>query len=233
MRINKYLSECGYCSRREADRLIEERRITIDGIPAEMGADVGDGNIVRVDGKKIERSSFTYLAFCKPRGIVCTFQKKEKMNLAEFLDLDVYVSYAGRLDKDSEGLLLLTNDGSLSNALMTAGRGHEKEYVVKVRGRLDETVINKLEEGVYLEEIDRTTRPCKAWISAPDEFHIILTEGINRQIRRMCKAVSLHVEELKRIRIENIMLGGLEPGKYRNLTSDELAELKRIVSSGA
>ena len=233
MRINKYLSECGYCSRREADRLIEEGRITIDGRAAEMGAQVSEESIVCVDGKKVERAKFTYLAFNKPKGYVCTFQEKEEHNLTEILDLPVYVAYAGRLDKDSEGLLLLTNDGTLSNLLMTAGDVHEKEYVVRVKGELTEDKMESFQKGLYLEEIDRNTRPCRAWITGRDEFHIVLTEGINRQIRRMCKAVHLHVESLKRIRIANILLGDLKTGKYRELTEEELSKLKRTVNGHA
>lgn len=233
MRINKYLSECGYCSRREADRLIEEGRITIDGHTAEMGAQVGEESVVRVDGKKVERIKFTYLAFNKPKGYVCTFQEKEEHNLTEILDLPVYVAYAGRLDKESEGLLLLTNDGSLSNLLMTAGDVHEKEYVVKVTGELTEEKMESFRKGLFLEEINRNTRPCRAFITGRDEFHIILTEGINRQIRRMCKAVHLRVDSLKRIRIANILLGDLKTGQYRELSEKELSELKRTVGSHA
>ncbi len=228
MRINKYLSSCGFCSRREADRLIEDEKVFINGILAEMGAKVCKGDKVEVNGQKILHPlNHTYIAFYKPRGVVCTLSKKEKNNLYDYLKFDKYITYAGRLDKDSEGLLLLTDDGDLINRLMTGRYAHEKEYVVKVFGNIDNEKIEAMEKGLYLREIKRKTKPCKAFITDHDEFHIILTQGINRQIRRMCESVGLRVKELKRIRIENINLSGLKVGERRSLTTSEINELKK------
>lgn len=232
MRINKYLSECGYCSRREADRRIEEGRVFINGIPADKGAQVEAGDSVFADGYEIKPlAKHTYLAFYKPRGVVCTLSEKEGKSLRAYLDMPGHITYAGRLDKESEGLLLLTDDGDLIDRLMTGRNGHEKEYVVTVRGELTEEKMARMRSGMHLEEIDRDTRECKAWITDDQEFHIILTQGINRQIRRMCKAVRLQVLQLKRIRVENIELGTLRSGQYRNLTAEETKELLKRAGS--
>ena len=230
MRINKYLSECGYCSRREADRLIEDGAVLINGAIAELGAAVSAGDTVVVNGKPVEPpESHTYYIFNKPEGVVCTLSDKEGRSLKEYFSGGRHITYAGRLDKDSHGLLIMTDDGSLIDALMTGRNGHEKEYIVTVSGNLDTEKIKAMENGLYLREINAQTRPCRAWISGKNEFHIILTQGINRQIRRMCKAVGMRVTDLKRIRIENIRLGGLENGRYRKMTDDEITELKNRV----
>lgn len=229
MRINKYLSECGVCSRREADILIENKKVIVNGAPAEFGMQVDDNDEVIVDGKKIKPvEAKTYLAFNKPKGIVCTSEKREENNLIDYLGYEKRITYAGRLDKDSEGLLLLTDDGELIDALMTGSNGHEKEYVVTVSGDLTDEKISRLSKGVYLKELNRTTRPCKAWKTAENEFHIILTQGINRQIRRMCRSVGLKVTKLVRIRIDGIYLGKLPTGKYRNLTDGEVKSLMNL-----
>ncbi len=228
MRINKYLSECGYCSRREADRLIEEGQIRINGRPAEKGAQVEDGDEVTVNGRLIKPlAEHTYLAFHKPRGVICTLSDKEGKSLKDFLKRPGHITYAGRLDKESEGLLLLTDDGDLIDHLMTGRYGHEKEYVVTVKGDLTKEKIVRMQKGMHLEEIGRDTKPCRAWISRDQEFHIVLTEGINRQIRRMCKALHLQVLKLQRIRVENIELGTLQSGDSRKLTKKETEELLR------
>ena len=227
MRINKYLSECGYCSRREADRLIEEGAVIINGVKAELGASVGADDIVVVNGEPVEPPrDHTYYIFNKPAGVVCTLSDKEGRSLKDYFSGRRHITYAGRLDKDSHGLLIMTDDGDLIDALMTGRNGHEKEYIVTVSGDLDTEKIKAMENGLYLREINIETRQCKAWISGKNEFHIILTQGINRQIRRMCKAVGMRVIDLKRIRIENIRLGGLESGRYRKMTDDEITELK-------
>ncbi len=229
MRINKYLSECGVCSRREADILIENRKVIVNGMPAEFGMQVDRNDEVIVDGKKIKPvDSKTYLAFNKPKGIVCTSEKREENNLIDYLGYEKRITYAGRLDKDSEGLLLLTDDGELIDALMTGSNGHEKEYAVTVSGSLTDEKINRLSKGVYLKEINRTTKPCQAWKTAENEFHIILTQGINRQIRRMCRSIGLKVTKLVRIRIDGIYLGKLPTGKYRNLTDGEVKSLMNL-----
>lgn len=232
VRINKYLSECGVCSRREADSFIEKGLVRVNGRPAEPGMQVEEGDEVTVKGTPVHPvQEKTVLAFNKPKGIVCTAEKREKNNLADYLDYPKRVTYAGRLDKDSEGLLLLTDDGDLIDALMTGSNGHEKEYVVRVAHTLTDEKINRLAQGVYLAELDRTTKPCKVWRTGEDEFHIILTQGINRQIRRMCKNTDLRVTSLKRIRVANIRLGDLKSGEYRELTKEELAGLRRIVAN--
>lgn len=228
MRINKYLSECGVCSRREADILIEKKQVIVNGNFAQFGMQVEDTDVVKVSGKIVKQLvEKTYLAFNKPRGIVCTAEKREENNLIDYLGFEKRITYAGRLDKDSEGLLLLTDDGDLIDALMTGKNGHEKEYVVEVAHSLTDEKIDKLASGVHLKEINRTTRACKVWRSGENEFHIVLTQGINRQIRRMCKNVGLRVVTLKRIRIENIKLGDIAVGEYRKLAETELNELKK------
>ena len=230
MRINKYLSECGYCSRREADRLIEAGRVRINSGLCEPGAQVSEGDSVSVDGKTIRPlQQHTYLIFNKPKGIVCTFEPREKDNLKEYLNFPTHITYAGRLDRDSEGLLLLTDDGDLINELMTGHNGHEKEYIVRVSRGLTSEKIECMKKGIHLKEIDMDTRPCKAWITAENEFHIVLTQGINRQIRRMCKNLGMTVVYLQRIRIENLTLGDLKAGKYRSLTKAELSTLKERI----
>ncbi len=226
MRINKYLSECGVCSRREADALIADKKVIVNGAPAGFGMQIEPSDEVFVNGKKVKPvESKTYLAFNKPKGIVCTSEKKEKNNLIDFLGLEKRITYAGRLDKDSEGLLLLTDDGDLIDALMTGSNGHEKEYVVTVLKDLTDEKIDRLSKGVFLNEINRKTRPCRVWKTAENEFHIVLTQGINRQIRRMCQSIGLKVKKLVRIRIGNIHLGKLPAGKYRNLTDSEIKKL--------
>ena len=228
MRINKFLSECGVCSRREADMLIEAGDVIVNGRAAAFGMQIEVGDTVSVRGKAVRPlEKKTYLAFNKPRGIVCTSEKREANNLMDFLKLEKRVTYAGRLDKDSEGLLILTDDGDLIDALMTGSNGHEKEYVVRTAQTIADEKLKALGAGVYLKEINRTTLPCKVWRTGENEFHIILTQGINRQIRRMCRNTGLRVVSLKRVRIENIKLGGLKTGAYRSLTEEELKELRR------
>lgn len=228
MRINKFLSECGVCSRREADQLIDSGSVQVNGKAAEFGMQVEDTDEVCVNGKRVmPLEKKTYLIFNKPRGIICTADKREENNLIDYINYGKRITYAGRLDKDSEGLILMTDDGDLIDALMTAKNGHEKEYVVEVAQNLSDKNIDELSAGVYLKEIDRQTKPCRVTRSGKNEFHIILTQGINRQIRRMCKNIGLRVVSLRRIRIENINLGGLKSGSYRELTDIELKELRR------
>ena len=224
MRVNKYLSDAGFCSRREADRLTADGRVTINGSPAEMGAQVGETDIVCVDGKKITpEQKKVYLAFYKPRGIVCTAEKREKNNVIDYLNYPVRIYPVGRLDKDSEGLLLMTNDGDIVNGIMRARNFHEKEYLVWVDRPVTEDFLNRMAAGVPI--LDTVTRPCRVRKRKEKCFSIVLTQGLNRQIRRMCEALGYRVERLKRIRIMNIRLDGLEPGKYRVLTEEELIEI--------
>ena len=226
VRINKYIADAGVCSRRAADKLIEEKRVTVNGKIAESGLKVTKKDEVLIDGKQIKGAdSKVYLLFNKPVGIVCTADKKEKKNIIDYINYKTRIMYAGRLDKESEGLMLMTNDGDLIDALMRAKNAHEKEYVVTVKNPIDKNFIYELRNGVYLEELDVTTRKCKASIIDGRSFRITLTEGHNRQIRRMCKALGNEVETLKRVRIVNLLLGDLAVGKYRNLTRDELKTL--------
>ena len=230
IRLNKYLSEAGVCSRREADRLIESGIVTVDGKTAAPGMKVEDGQEVRV-GKKVVKSKTekTVLAVYKPAGIVCTEDKREKKNIIRFLNYPVRITYAGRLDKDSEGLLIMTNDGDLINGMMRARYAHEKEYKVRVNKEVTPEFIEKMSRGVYIRDkeknLDAVTRPCTVKKTGKYTFSIILTQGLNRQIRRMCEALGYKVDVLKRIRIMNVELGDLKPGQVRELTEQELKEL--------
>ena len=226
IRLNKYLSEAGVCSRREADRLIESGIVTVDGKTAAPGMKVEDGQEVRV-GKKVVKSKTekTVLAVYKPAGIVCTEDKREKKNIIRFLNYPVRITYAGRLDKDSEGLLIMTNDGDLINGMMRARYAHEKEYKVRVNKEVTPEFIEKMSRGVHIRDkeknLDAVTRPCTVKKTGKYTFSIILTQGLNRQIRRMCEALGYKVDVLKRIRIMNVELGDLKPGQVRELTEQE------------
>lgn len=230
IRLNKYLSEAGVCSRREADRLIESGSVTVDGKKAVPGMQVDEDQEVRV-GKKLVKSKNEkiVLAINKPAGIVCTEDRREKKNIIRFLNYPVRVTYAGRLDKDSEGLLIMTNDGDLINAMMRARYEHEKEYKVTVDRPLADDFKEKMESGVRIVDkekgLDEVTRPCKVNVIGKYTFSIVLTQGLNRQIRRMCEALGYKVKKLVRVRIMNIELGGLKPGAVRELTKQELKEL--------
>lgn len=230
-RLNKYLAQCGVCSRREADKLIESGKVFVNGHVADMGCKVIPTDEVRV-GKKVlgGRTKTAVLAFYKPVGVICTEKDKyaEKV-INDYIRFPVRVTYAGRLDKDSEGLLLLTNDGDLINALMRGTNGHEKEYIVKVNQEITDTFIEEMQKGVYLKEIETKTRPCQVEKIGKFTFRIILTQGLNRQIRRMCKTLGYEVTHLKRVRVMNVLLGKLVPGKYREVTGTELEELYRSV----
>lgn len=227
MRINKFLSECGICSRREADRLVQAGHVSVNGKPALMGMDVSDADDVCVDGRAVHRQvTKTYLRFYKPKGIVCTFEASEPHNLRKCLEsLDVRVTYAGRLDRNSEGLMILTDDGDLIDRMMRARNGHEKEYEVTADRPVTEAFLIKIQKGVYLEELGVTTRPCRAWQTGERSFHIVLTQGLNRQIRRMCAVCGYKVSELKRVRIVNVLLGDMKPGEIQPLTDAERREL--------
>ena len=230
VRLNKYLSDAGVCSRREADRLIESGRVTVDGKMASPGTKVEPGQEVRI-GKKVikNHTEKIVLAVNKPAGIVCTEDKKEKKNIIRYLNYPVRVTYAGRLDKDSEGLLIMTNDGDLINGMMRARYGHEKEYKVTVNQPITDEFVYKLASGVRIidreKKMDVITRPCKVEKIGKYTFTIILTQGLNRQIRRMCDALGYKVTRLVRVRIMNVKLGGLKTGAVRKLTEQELKEL--------
>ena len=230
VRLNKYLSDAGVCSRREADRLIESGRVTVDGKMASPGTKVEPGQEVQI-GKKVikNHTEKIVLAVNKPAGIVCTEDKKEKKNIIRYLNYPVRVTYAGRLDKDSEGLLIMTNDGDLINGMMRARYGHEKEYKVTVNQPITDEFVYKMASGVRIidreKKMDVITRPCKVEKIGKYTFSIILTQGLNRQIRRMCDALGYKVTRLVRVRIMNVKLGGLKTGAVRKLTEQELKEL--------
>ena len=231
IRLNKYLSDAGVCSRREADRLIEAGKVLVDGQTASMGMKVAPGQTVVCDGKTVGgKDKPVFLAVNKPRGIVCTTSDKDQAeNIVEFLNYPQRIYPVGRLDKDSEGLLLMTNQGDIVNKILRGGNNHEKEYAVAVNHPVTEEFLQKMREGVWIEDLAVKTKPCKAWKTGPYTFHIILTQGLNRQIRRMCRALDFHVKHLKRVRMMNITLGGLERGQYRELTEAEVAEIRRLV----
>lgn len=228
VRLNKYLSEAGVCSRREADRLIESGKVTVDGVTAQMGMRVTAGQIVKVGKKTVSKQDeMIVLAVNKPKGIVCTEDQRERDSIVRFLNYPVRVTYAGRLDKDSRGLLLMTNNGDIINQMMRAANRHEKEYKVTVDKEITEQFIKKMSEGVPI--LDTVTRPCTVKKIGKYTFSIILTQGLNRQIRRMCAAFGYEVEDLVRIRIMNIRLGSLKEGAYRKLTDEELEELYEML----
>ncbi|MBR2530368.1 MAG: pseudouridine synthase [Lachnospiraceae bacterium] len=230
IRINKYLAEAGVCSRREADRLVEAQKVTVNGSVATNGSKVMPGDEVTVSGQKIDGlEKKVYYALNKPAGIVCTAEKREAGNIMDNIDFPVRVTYCGRLDRDSEGLLLMTNDGDLIQDLMRGANAHEREYLVRVNKPLTDDFIRSMEEGVFLEDLGVTTKRCKVRKISDTTFTIVLRQGLNRQIRRMCRAFDYHVRFLKRVRIENINLGDLAPGQYRQLDPAELSELKRRV----
>ena len=232
-RINKYLSEVGYCSRRAADKLIEEGRVTINGKVPEMGTKVGSTDLVAVDGKQIgePQDDFVYIALNKPVGIVCTTDTSvEKNNIIDFIKHPKRIFPIGRLDKPSEGLIFLTNDGDMVNKILRARNNHQKEYMVTVNKPVTRDFILKMANGVPI--LDTVTRKCKVEKVGVFEFKIILTQGLNRQIRRMCEYLGYRVTKLKRIRIMNIKLD-LPTGKWRYFTKEELAEINRLTSDSS
>ncbi len=229
MRLNKYLSEMGICSRREADRLVEAGKILVDGKPAVMGQKVSESQNIICNGRLVEKKDPpVLLAVNKPRGIVCTTSDKDRAeNIVEFLNYPFRIYPIGRLDKDSEGLLLMTNQGDLVNKIMRAGNFHEKEYEVVVDKPITARFLKQMASGVPI--LDTITRPCKTEQLDTCKFKIILTQGLNRQIRRMCQELGYSVLELKRTRIMNIKLGTLKTGAYRLVTPEEEAKLNRLL----
>lgn len=224
VRLNKYLSEAGVCSRREADRLIEIGRVTVDGQRAQTGMRIVPGQVVKVGNKVVSKQDeMIVLAVNKPRGIVCTEERRERDSIVRFLNYPVRVTYIGRLDKDSHGLLLMTNNGDIINKMMRAANKHEKEYKVTVDKEITEDFLKKMAAGVPI--LDTVTRPCTVKKIGKYTFSIILTQGLNRQIRRMCEALGYEVKDLLRVRVMNITLDGLKDGQYRKLTDQELNEL--------
>ncbi len=226
IRINKYLSEAGVCSRREADRQIEKGAVTINGRTAAMGDKVAPGDLVMYGNQRVSpEGEASLLAVNKPPGIVCTSEKRESDNIVDFLGYPKRVYPIGRLDKTSHGLILMTNQGEIANQIMRSRNYHEKEYIVKVNKDISENFLKNMSGGVYLEELDATTRPCTVERVGRRAFRIILTQGLNRQIRRMCEQFEYRVMDLKRVRIMNIRLGDLKEGAYRRVEGKELEEL--------
>lgn len=228
-RLNKYLAHCGICSRREADRLIEQGKVLINGRTAVVGQTVGEADEVVISGKTVQKSKKTVvLAYNKPVGVTCTERDPHAdKKITDMIKYPVRVTYAGRLDKDSEGLILLSNDGDLIQAMMRGANRHEKEYLVKVDREISYQFLNKMTDGIYLKDLEITTRPCKIEQIGKFTFKIILTQGVNRQIRRMCSACGYQVKSLKRIRVMHIELGNLKPGEYAELSGTDIERLYR------
>ncbi len=229
MRINKYLSEAGIVSRRGADKWIEAGRITINGQLAELGSKVEAGDIVEADGNLVTtEQQLVYIALNKPVGITSTTEKHIEGNVVDFVNHPLRIFHIGRLDKDSNGLLLLTNDGDIVNEILREEHGHEKEYIVTVDRPITKDFIRKMESGVEI--LDTTTKPCKVKQLDPFSFNITLTQGLNRQIRRMCSTLGYNVHKLKRTRIMNIHLGNLPIGQWRDLSKEELRDMFKLLN---
>lgn len=219
--LNKYISETGFCSRREADKYIEQLRVTINGVEATKGNRVKENDVVLVDGEPIKKKqTAVYLALYKPKGVTCTTDLKDKTNIIDYVNFKTRIFPIGRLDKRSEGLIFLTNDGDIVNKILRAGNQHEKEYIVSVDKPITLDFINKMRNGVRI--FSTITQKCFVKQEGPNRFKIILMQGLNRQIRRMCEALGYNVESLKRTRIMNITLSGLPPGKWRYFTPAEI-----------
>ena len=230
-RLNKYLSDAGVCSRRAADAAIEAGEVTVNGELAVMGMKVTVSDEVRYKGQIVSNvgKKNILLAYNKPAGIVCTAEKREKNNIIEHINFPERIYPIGRLDKDSTGLILLTNQGDLVNKIMKAVNAHEKEYIITVDKDITADFIKNMSNGVYLEELDVTTRKCRVTKTGSREFRIILTQGLNRQIRRMCQTFGYRVRTLKRVRIMNIELGNLKEDTYRDVNSKEIKELMKML----
>ena len=230
-RLNKFIADSGYCSRREADRLIDEGRVQVDGRTGVLGDRILPGMVVTVDGKSLtgEREK-VYILLYKPRGIVCTADPREPMNVVDYLNYPTRVFPVGRLDKDSEGLLLMTSDGDIVNRMLRAAGGHEKEYEVEIDRPVTREFVERMMAGVPI--LDTVTLPCKVRKTGERSFNIILVQGLNRQIRRMCEALGANVTHLRRIRIMNLKLGSMRPGEWRDVTPDEMRALTAQLRQG-
>lgn len=232
--LNKYISDSGFCSRREADKYIEQCRVTINGKDAYKGNRVKEGDEVRIDGepiKKKKQSAAVYLAFNKPKGITCTTDLKDKTNIIDFINYKTRIFPIGRLDKRSDGLIFLTNDGDIVNKILRAGNGHEKEYLVTVDNPITVDFITKMRSGIRIQGV--VTQKCFVKQEGDNRFRIILTQGLNRQIRRMCEALGYNVTSLRRIRIMNITLSNLPQGKWRYFTADEIGIINKMVANSS
>ena len=229
VRLNKFIADSGYCSRREADRLIQEGRVKIDDRVGALGDRVLPGMRVVCDGKRLSGDGEkVYIALNKPRGIVCTADPREPMNVVDYVGYPIRIFPVGRLDKDSEGLLLLTSDGEIVNRLLRAAGGHEKEYEVEVDRPLTREFMERMMRGVPI--LDTVTLPCKLRRTGERSFNLILVQGLNRQIRRMCEALGYNVRRLRRVRINSLRIGNLAPGQWRELTEGEVAALMASIA---
>jgi len=225
VRINKYIASSGFCSRRQADELVESGKVTVDDTVAVNGTVVEEGSIVKVDGKEIfPEEKKIYIALHKPLGITCTTDRRDPSNIVDYVGMDDRIFPIGRLDKNSSGLILLTNDGDIVNKLLRAENGHEKEYQVRVDRKIEPDFKPRMEAGVEI--LGQMTLPCKVTVTGTHTFNIVLKQGLNRQIRRMCEALGYRVTKLRRIRFINIELGNMKPGDIRNLTREEIRGLK-------
>ncbi len=230
--LNKYISETGFCSRREADELIEQCRVTINGKDAFKGNRVGENDVVLVDGEPLKKKkAAVYIMLNKPKGVTCTTDQKDKTNIIDFVNFKTRIFPVGRLDKRSEGLIFLTNDGNIVNKILRAGNQHEKEYMVTVNKPIDIDFINRMRSGVRI--LGTVTQKCFVKKETERRFRIILTQGLNRQIRRMCEALDYEVESLQRIRIMNIQLTGLPVGKWRYFTPAEVETIQVMVAKSS
>ena len=230
VRLNKYISDTGFCSRREADKLIEENRVKVDGIKATMGGKVFRGQKVTIDNKELKvENKLIYIALNKPRGITCTTEKKIKGNIVDFINHEKRIFPIGRLDKDSEGLIFLTNDGDIVNKILRAGNNHEKEYIVTVNKNINDKFVRGMANGVPV--LDTITKKCYVEKLGKNKFKIVLTQGLNRQIRRMCAYFGYNVIKLERVRIMNVKLDNLKTGSWRYLSEKELKEIIRLTSN--
>ncbi|MBO5087626.1 MAG: pseudouridine synthase [Lachnospiraceae bacterium] len=234
IRLNKYLSSAGFCSRRKADEWIAAGKVKVNGVPADMGMRVTDKDVVTVNGKVIRKESpFKLVAFYKPTGYACTSHRGDQSSIFLNFELDSDLKYIGRLDKDSEGLLLLTNDGDLCNEVSKARNQHEKEYVVTVNKPITDDFLEGMSQGVRIYNADKdsyvVTKPCKVYPQNDTTFTIILTQGLNRQIRRMCEHFGYRVKRLRRIRVMNITLDNMKSGEIRKVSEEEYAQLKCMI----
>lgn len=231
--LNKYISETGFCSRREADKYIEQCRVSINGKDAHKGNRVKEGDIVLVDGEPIKKkqNNAVYIVLNKPKGVTCTTDMKDKTNIIDFVNFKSRIFPIGRLDKRSEGLIFLTNDGDIVNKILRAGNKHEKEYIVTVDKPVTAEFITKMRNGVRI--LGTVTQKCFVKQEGPNRFKIILTQGLNRQIRRMCEALGYNVEALVRVRIMNINLSGLPSGKWRYFTPAEITLVNNMVATSS
>ena len=228
-RLNKFISETGFCSRREADKYIEEGRVTVNGNLPEMGVKVSDADDVLIDGKPLKaKPKLVYIAYNKPVGITCTTERKIQSNIVKAVNYPERIFPIGRLDRPSEGLIFLTNEGDIVNKILRAGNNHEKEYVVTVDKPLNRQFVNKMANGIPI--LDTVTKKCKVKQTGPQQFTIVLTQGLNRQIRRMCDYLGYEVVTLKRTRIMNVTLKGLKVGQWRHLTEQEMAEINNSIA---